>query len=356
VTKTTQNQATGALPAGIRSGQPLSALAPMQGVTNISFMKVVNACGCPDYFFTEYFRVTRTSRLETHILRSITENETGRPVFAQMIGEDIHHLKRTATDLRRYEVAGIDLNMGCPAPKVYRKNVGGGLLRDPVKVDAILGALRDGIDGLFTVKMRIGFDSTEHLEQLLGLINKHGVDLLSLHGRTVKEMYRSEVHYDTIAEAVRSVRCPVLANGDVTSATKAQEILHRTGAAGVMIGRSAIRNPWIFKQVRAQFAGEPVPRVSMVEVRQYVDRLFRATHAEGIREEAHVSRMKGFLNFVGQGIDAEGRFLHEMRRTRTVSSLFEVCDRHLLDPETPWFADEPFSGVLARPNREGAGS
>jgi tRNA-dihydrouridine synthase B len=352
VIQTTEERKTGTLPAGINPGLPLSALAPMQDVTDLSFMKVVDACGSPDYFFTEYFRVTQTSRIETHILRSITENETGRPVFAQMIGEDIHHLKRTATDLRRHEVAGIDFNMGCPAPKVFRKNVGGGLLRDPVKVDAILGALRDSIDGLFTVKMRIGFDSTEHFQQLLELIDKHRVDLLSLHGRTVKEMYRSEVHYEYIAEAVRSVRCPVLANGNVTSATKAQEILNNTGAAGVMIGRSAIRNPWIFKQVRAQFSGEAVPRVSMIEVRQYVDRLYRATQTEGIREEAHVSRMKKFLNFVGQGVDPDGKFLHEMRRTQTVSALFDVCDRHLLDPENPWFADEPYTGVLARPNRE----
>lgn len=334
-------------------GQPLSALAPMQDVTDLSFMKVVDACGSPDYFFTEYFRVTQTSRIETHILRSITENETGRPVFAQMIGEDIHHLKRTATELRRHQVAGIDFNMGCPAPKVYKKNVGGGLLRDPVKVDAILGALRDSIDGLFTVKMRIGFDSTENFHQLLELINKHRVDLLSLHGRTVKEMYRSEVHYEYIAEAVRSVRCPVLANGNVTSATKAQEILNKTGAAGVMIGRSAIRNPWIFKQVRAQLSGQAVPRVPMTEVRQYVDRLYLATQTDGIREDAHVGRMKKFLNFVGQGIDPDGKFLHEMRRAQTVSALMEVCDGHLLDPENPWFADEPFTGVLARPNREG---
>ena len=120
-----------------------------------------------------------------------------------------------------------------------------------------------------------------------------------------------------------------------------------------MIGRSAIRNPWIFKQVRAQLSGEAVPRVPMTEVRQYVDRLYRATQTEGLREEAHVSRMKKFLNFVGQGIDPEGGFLHEMRRTQTMSELFEVCDRHLLDPENPWFADEPFTGVMARPNREG---
>ena len=324
----------------------------MQDVTDLAFMRVVDGCGCPDYFFTEYFRVTQTSKLERPILRSIVENDTGRPVFAQMIGEDITHLKRTAAELQTHPVAGIDLNMGCPAPKVYRKNVGGGLLRDPDRVDAILGALRDSIDGLFTVKMRIGFDSTEHFERLLKLISKHRVDLLSLHGRTVREMYRSEVHYDRIRQAVETVDCPVLANGNITSAEKAEQVIGQTGAAGVMVGRSAIRNPWIFRQIRARFSGEPVPRIPMAEVRLYVDRLFQATRAEGIPEYAHVSRMKKFLNFVGQGVDPAGLFLHEMRRTHTASDLFEVCDRHLLDPGNPWFADEPFPGVIARPSRE----
>ena len=242
--------------------------------------------------------------------------------------------------------------MGCPAPKVYRKNVGGGLLRDPDKVDAILGALRESIDGLFTVKMRIGFETTEHFERLLMLINKHEVDLLSLHGRTVREMYRSEVHYDRIQQAVETVHCPVLANGNITSARKAEEVVESTGAAGVMVGRSAIRNPWIFSQIRAHFSGEPIPPVPMSEVRSYVDRLFRATDAPGLPESAHVSRMKKFLNFVGQGVDPDGRFLHEMRRTQTGSALFEVCDRHLLDLSNPWFGPEPFPGVVARPSRE----
>src|SRR5436189_87483 len=137
---------------------------------------------------------------------------------------------------------------GCPAPKVYKKNVGGGLLRDPDRVSEILGALRAAVPGLFTVKMRIGFDDTTHYDRLLDHVNTHRVDLLSVHGRTVKEMYRSEVHYDFIAHAVARARCPVLANGNVTSALRAQTILTETGAAGVMIGRHAIRNPWIFRQ------------------------------------------------------------------------------------------------------------
>ena len=114
----------------------------MQDVTNLWFMKVIAHYGSPDYFFTEYFRVNDTSRLNSKILAAITENDTGRPVFAQMIGESIPDLVRTAKELCKYNIAGVDLNMGCPAPRIYRKNVGGGLLREPEKVERILGELR----------------------------------------------------------------------------------------------------------------------------------------------------------------------------------------------------------------------
>ena len=342
----------------------------MQDVTDLPFMRVMAHYGAPDYFFTEFFRVHGQSRPEKHILRSITENQTGRPVFAQLIGESIPDMVRTVKDLLAYPVAGIDLNMGCPAPKIYKKNVGGGLLRDPAKIDELLGALRDAVPGLFTVKMRIGFDSTANYERVLELVNKHGVNLLSVHGRTVKEGYRSDVHYDFISQAARNVKCPVLANGNVTSADKAAEVLAQTGAAGVMIGRHAIRNPWIFRQCRERFAsftGGPVSRPAAVEpetvspaifqptladVREYVERLYRETQGPGVPESAHVAKMKKYLNFVGQGVDAEGKFLFDMRRAMTEAELFAVCDRHLLAEPARRFATEPFPGVIARPNCE----
>jgi tRNA-dihydrouridine synthase B len=340
------------LPAGIIAGQPVTALAPMQDVTDLSFMRVAAHYGAPDYFFTEFFRVHGQSRPEKHILRSITENQTGRPIFAQLIGEHVADMVRTVKDLLHYPVAGIDLNMGCPAPKIYKKNVGGGLLRDPDKIDSLLGAMRDAIPGLFTVKMRIGFDSTENYERVLGLINKHGINLLSVHGRTVKEGYRSDVHYDFIRDAAKAVRCPVLANGNVSSAEKAAVVLTETAAAGVMIGRHAIRNPWIFRQIREKMGGQNVRPVTLAEVREYVDRLYRETQQTGVPESAHVAKMKKYLNFVGQSVDAEGTFLYDMRRTMTESELFAVCDRHLLADPGKLFAAEPYPGVIARPNCE----
>ncbi len=340
------------LPAGLAPGLPLTALAPMQDVTDLAFMQVIAHYGAPDYFFTEFFRVHAQSQPEKHILRSITGNTTGRPVFAQLIGEDITHLTRTVRELLAHPVAGIDLNLGCPAPKVYKKNVGGGLLRDPARIDEILGALRAAVPGLFTVKMRIGFEDTGHFERILESVNRHRVDLLSVHGRTVKEMYRSEVHYDFIARAAALVRCPVLANGNVTSAARAAAVLTQTKAAGVMIGRHAIRNPWIFRQCREQFSGRPVTRVNLGDVREYVDRLYVTTRTDPVPENVHVNKMKKYLNFVGQGVDATGAFLHDMRRTATKAELFAVCDRHLLAEPDREFAPEPYPGVIARPNCE----
>ncbi|WP_404422503.1 tRNA dihydrouridine synthase [Nibricoccus sp. IMCC34717] len=337
--------------AALEAGHAL-ALAPMQDVTDLPFMQVVGRRGAPDLFYTEFLRVHPQSRPEKHILRAIDEHGTGKPVLAQLIGEDVLHLQRTVAELLRHPIAAIDLNLGCPAPKVYKKNVGGGLLRDPAKVNEILGALRSAVPGLFTVKMRIGFEDTRHYDAILDLVNTHRVDLLVVHGRTVREMYRSEVHYDAIAHAVSRVQCPVLANGNVWSAARAIAVLRETGAAGVMIGRHAIRNPWIFTQCRDAFAGRKPRTVTLAEVRDYITDLFESTRTEGIPEVAHVNKMKKYLNFVGQSVDPEGRFLHEMRRTRSAAELFTVCDAHLLARAQEPFPEEPYPGVIARPNCE----
>src|SRR5213593_3651280 len=191
---------------------PILALAPMQDVTDLPFWKLMSAYGGADVYYTEYFRVHPTSNLEKNILKSVIENPTGQPVIAQMIGNDIPSLVRTAQELQQYSIVAVDLNLGCPAPVVYKKCAGGGLLREPKRVDAILGALREAITVKFTVKTRIGFDSPDVFEELLPIFAKHSIDLLTVHGRTVTEMYRSEVHYDYIARAVEAVPCPVIAN------------------------------------------------------------------------------------------------------------------------------------------------
>src|SRR5271165_510235 len=181
--------------AQLRGPDAVLALAPMQDVTDLAFWREMARYGGADVYWTEYFRVHADSNLERWILESITQNPTGRPVIAQMIGNDVPALLRTARQLQEYPVAAIDLNLGCPAPVVYRKCAGGGLLREPAKIDAILGALRQALSIPFTVKTRIGFASPERFDDLLALFDKHAVDLVTVHGRTVEQMYRPGVRY-----------------------------------------------------------------------------------------------------------------------------------------------------------------
>ncbi len=316
----------------------------MQDVTDLPFWRLMARYGGADVYYTEYFRVHATSHFENYIVRSITENPTGRPVIAQMIGNDVDALVLNAKRLQKLPIAGVDLNLGCPAPVVYRKCAGGGLLREPKRIDAILGALREAVvpPCKFTVKTRLGFDSTDVFEELLPIFARHSLDLLTVHGRTVAEMYRSEVHYDFIARAVQSMPCPVLANGNVSSAATAGEILRITGAAGLMIGRGAIRNPWIFRQIRQQLQGETLFVPQGHDVLEYIRELYDAVCTPDVSESAQVQKMKKYTNFIGAGVDRAAEFLHEIRRVSTKGDFFRVCKSFLdhgrpmpLEPTVP---------------------
>lgn len=305
----------------------------MQDVTDLPFMELISRYGNADVYFTEYFRVLPQSRLEPKILRSITHNPTGRPVIAQMIGNDVAALVRTARELQEHPVAGIDLNLGCPVPIVYRKCAGGGLLREPERIDRILGALREAVAIPFSVKTRIGFEDAENFEELLEVFSRHALDLVTVHARTVKEMYRSAPRYEFIARAVGALPCPVLANGNIYSAAKAEEVLAATGAAGLMIGRGVIRNPWLFRQIRERRHGEEIFQPCGRDVLEYVRALYEAVQVGGLRESAQVANMKKYMNFIALGVEPSGAFLHRIRRVATEADFFATCAEFLAHDE-----------------------
>ncbi len=187
-------------------------------------------------------------------------------MVAQVIGNDIPELVRTAKFLQQFPVAAIDLNLGCPAPIVYRKCAGGGLLREPQRIDAILGALRDAVGIKFTVKTRLGFATVDEFDQLLSIFARHSLDAL-------------------------------------------------TGARGLMIGRGVIRSPWLFNQIRQQLRGETVTVPTGREVAGYIRALWDSQAGADKPEKVQCERMKKFLNYLGEGVP--GSFLHQIRRTQT---------------------------------------
>ena len=309
--------------------RPALVLAPMQAITDLPFMRVLARRSSPDWFVCEYFRVHHASSLNPHILRTITENKTGRPVFAQLIGSDLASLQRTATALAAYPVAGIDLNLGCPAPIVCRKAAGGALLRDLAGLDRLLGGLREVIGGRFTVKTRVGYAGSEEFSGLLEIFRRHAIDGLTIHARSVHERYQGPVHTDCVQAAVESLNCPVIANGNIVDVPSALAYHRQTAAAGLMIGRGAIRNPWIFAQVRAAFEGGELIIPTYRDLLGYIRELSDEIAREAPRYEplGHVQRMKRTLGYISHGLDLA--FEHAVRRCCQPAELWAICEAHL---------------------------
>ena len=324
---------------------PFLALAPMQEVTDGAFWTLMHHYGGADVYWTEYFRVHADSTPEKRIVEAIRNNTTGRPVIAQMIGNDIPALVRTAKVLQQLPVVAVDLNLGCPAPIVYRKGAGGGLLREPARIDAILGALREAVAIKFTVKTRVGFASVEEFDTLLPIFARHSLDALTVHARTVAQLYRLPVHYDLIRQAALTMPCPVIANGHVYSAAQAQTLLTRSQARGLMIGRGVIRSPWLFNQIRQQLRGEAVTLPTGRDVWRYIRALWDSQTYVDKPEHVQCARMKKFLNYLGEGVAAP--FLHQIRRVQTAVEFQRIC-AEFLDHDQP-MALEPIPLPSAEP-------
>ena len=237
--------------------------------------------------------------------------------------------------------------------------MGGGLLRDPERIDQpYCRPCGKVANAPLTVKTRIGFEDAVQvlLESLICFHLNHQVELVSLHARTVKGGYREVPQYDFVKRAVKTLGCPVLLNGDVHTPYSAITLCKKTGATGVMIGRGAIRNPWIFRQIKELHLGKAMFRPTLGDVYNYINDLFDVFSNREINEQKQVARLKKFLNFIGLGVDENGKFLHLMRRTKIRSELDAVCRFFLLDNNNSIkpMSLKPYTGLVARPGTEGS--
>mgnify|MGYP003633105239 CR=1 FL=1 len=313
----------------------------MQDVSVLPLWRCLERRQGPDLYITEYFRVHRDSHPEKPILRSVTEMGKSHPVIAQMIGNEPEHLVRTVKLIQNAtDCAGFDVNLGCPAPRVCGKQAGGALLKNHDLIRRIAMELRDVVDGSLTLKTRIGFESADEFDDLLALFSTLPIDGLAIHGRTVLEKYQSPVHTDCIARAVETLSYPVTANGSIISADTALAMHRKTRAAGLMIGRGGIRNPWIFAQIRDAMSGRPASQPSLNDLNNYLGELTDEVASEGDfdSDSQLVNRMKKFANYIASGIH-DGDLRQQLRRATSLNEFQSVCNDHLSSTEP--VPDEP---------------
>ena len=225
-------------------------LAPMAGVTDLPFRRLCKRLGA-DYVVSEMVSMRPELRQSRKTRQRLNHEGETNPIIVQIVGGCPQMMAEAA----RYNVAHgaqiIDINMGCPAKKVCQKAAGSALMRDEELVKRILAAVVDAVDVPVTLKIRTGWDLTHRNGVAIAQIAENiGIQALAVHGRTRACAFRGEAEYDTIGKIKRAVSIPVLANGDLTSAEKAKQVMESTGVDGIMLGRVAQGKPWVFSQYK----------------------------------------------------------------------------------------------------------
>jgi tRNA-dihydrouridine synthase len=233
---------------------PPLMLAPMQGLTNRAMRAVQCDIGQPDVVFTEFVRVSHVARqrITRSDRREVLAGSDDVPLVVQLIGHTPEALAQATQQVEKLGARHLNLNMGCPFGRTTSGKTGGAMLQQPELIEACLDAVVREFSGSVSVKVRSGYDDPEQIFSLLPLFERSGVDFIVLHPRTVVQKYQGLADHAITARVVAATTLPVIANGDIVSAEQGLTLLEESGAAGLMLGRGAIANPWLFAQLRRQ--------------------------------------------------------------------------------------------------------
>ena len=312
----------------------LCRLAPMAAITNEPFRLVARECGSG---------LTTTEEMDAFALLMDTPRASEmaaydpkeNPLAMQLLGKDPQALVRAAVRCEELGADIVDLNMGCPMPKITGKGKGAALMRDVAGTARLLRVMRHSITVPFTIKIRGGWDD-EHLNavEVARMAESEGVDAITVHPRSRSQRFTGKAPWTIIAEVVDAVRIPVTGNGDVRSAADARRMAAETGCASVMIGRGALGRPWVFD--------EGFDALPEDERRAYKDRVIRRHMAliqERCSERHALSQMKKHLAWYTEGLVRATDCRARIFQTRSPAEVWEVFQEY-------WEASAPVPAVV----------
>lgn len=308
---------------------PPLALAPMTGLTHSAFRRAILALGGCGLVVTEMINAAAFSprALRSHHMLDFRPEE--HPIAAQISGHDPRQMAWAAAVAQERGVDLIDINAGCPVRQVTHGGAGAALLRDLGRLEQILRAVRQVLHIPLTLKFRSGWDEESLVvREVVLLAGDCGCAAVTLHPRTRAQRYAGRADWSLLAQAVQAARVPVWASGDIRSVADARRCFEETGCAGLMIGRAALSNPWIFAQVAAWLAGEepirPGPRERCRFLEGYIARL-----AEDMpREEAILGKIKALGGKMHLGLPGTALFRQQLMHSHSLAEARGLIERY----------------------------
>lgn len=307
-----------------------TVLAPMEGVTHPLFRQLMIDRGGLGMVCTEFVRIAHDPP-KASFLEKAVRSYGDVPLSVQVMGNHISHMAEATGHVAAAGADVVDINLGCPMPRVVRKGVGSALLGDPKLLAELISAMRAATQGLLSAKMRAGVDSADRAVELAVLLEESGVDFLAVHPRRQKDRYGGVADWRLVQRIAETLSIPVIGNGDIWYASTAVQVLRNSGVAAVMIGRPALRNPWLFRQIRDLLCGNVPEQPSGEDVLAFLMEV-RARYGPECR--ATLGRMKEMLRYFGRAVP-DRDFGRQVLRQPDLDSVMAYCERHLaaLKPE-----------------------
>jgi tRNA-dihydrouridine synthase B len=300
-------------------------LAPMAGITDLSFRRISKDLGA-DLVTSEMVSAEGVVRKSGSTRLLLNSHPEEKPLAVQLFGSDPSVISEAATMVAAEGADIIDLNMGCPVPKVLRQGAGAQLIRQPKKVAQIVDAVRRVVSIPVTVKTRSGWNKSQiNILEVARVAADAGADAITIHPRTAKQGFSGKADWYLIAEVRQAVSIPIIGNGDVTRAEQVEEMKQLTGCHGVMIGRGAMGNPWIFKQAKQLALGEPVSDPSVRERFEVMARhldLYR----ESLPGRQSLAGIRSRLMWYSRGLRGSARLRAALSGCRDTETMIKVCE------------------------------
>lgn len=303
---------------------PPLVLSPMAGVTDVSFRRLLKRRGGIGLTVSEFISVEGLTRNNPKSKRQMRFFEDERPFAVQIFGGQPERMRMAAEMAEEVGADILDINCGCPAPKVVKHGGGSGLLRDLPRLETILKEIRKAIKIPLTIKIRAGYTgSTINAVETARLAEACGVEHIALHGRTKEQGYKGFADWDLVRQIKEAVRVPVSGSGDVVNVEQAFARWRETNCDGILIGRGAMANPWIFRQIEDAIAGREIFQPTLEDKRAVLLEYFESLR-EDMPELPAIGRMKQLAGQFTRGLKGGATFRTTLYHSHSVA---EILDR-----------------------------